>query len=77
MSSTKKGRSNGDGVNVAAMLERLADGEAFCVSRSAHDQVKNKLDVGVIQSLGGTSVENIAEPFQVYRVVLEPGAAGR
>jgi adenylate cyclase len=38
--------------------------------------VKNKLDVGY-QSLGGHSVENIAEPVQVYRVVLEPDAAGK
>jgi adenylate cyclase len=70
------GKLYGDGVNVAATLESLADGGGICVSRSAHDQVKNKLDVGY-QSLGGHSVENISEPVQVYRVVLEPGAAGK
>ena len=72
----EEGKLYGDGVQVAAMLESMADGGGICVSRSAHDQVKNKLDVGY-QSLGGHSVENIAEPIQVYRVVLEPGAAGK
>jgi adenylate cyclase len=72
----EEGKIYGDGVNVAALLDGLADGGGICVSRSAHDQVKNKLDVGY-QSLGGHSVENIAEPVQVYRVVLEPGAAGK
>jgi len=72
----EEGKLYGDGVQVAAMLESMADGGGICVSRSAHDQVKNKLDVGY-QSLGGHSVENISEPIQVYRVVLEPGAAGK
>ena len=72
----EEGKIYGDGVNVAALLDSLADAGGICVSRSAHDQVKNKLDVGY-QSLGGHSVENIAEPVQVYRVVLEPGAAGK
>ena len=72
----EEGKIYGDGVNVAALLDSLADAGGICVSRSAHDQVKNKLDVGY-QSLGGHSVENIAEPVQVYRVVLEPDAAGK
>jgi len=71
----EEGKIYGDGVNVAALLDSLADAGGICVSRSAHDQVKNKVDVGY-QSLGGHSVENIDEPVQVYRVVLEPGAAG-
>ena len=72
----EEGKIYGDGVNVAALLDSLAEAGGICVSRSAHDQVKNKLDVGY-QSLGGHSVENIAEPVQVYRVVLEPDAAGK
>jgi adenylate cyclase len=72
----EEGKIYGDGVHVAALLDSLADAGGICVSRSAHDQVKNKLDVGY-QSLGGHSVENIAEPVQVYRVVLEPDAAGK
>ena len=65
------GKIYGDGVNVAALLDSLADGGGICVSRSAHDQVKNKLDVGY-QDLGQRGFENISEPVRVYRVVLEP-----
>ena len=64
------GKIYGDGVNVAALLDSLADGGGICISRSAHDQVKNKLDVGY-QDLGHRGVETIAEPVRVYRVVLE------
>jgi adenylate cyclase len=65
------GKIYGDGVHVAALLDSLADGGGICVSRSAHDQVKNKLGVGY-QDLGQHGVETIAEPVRVYRVVLEP-----
>ena len=61
----------GDGVNVAALLDSLADAGGICVSRSAHDQVKNKLDVGY-QDLGQHGIENISGSVRVYRVVLEP-----
>ena len=67
----EEGKIYGDGVNVAALLDSLADGGGICVSRSAHDQVKNKLDVGY-QDLGQRGVENIPETVRVYRVVLEP-----
>jgi len=67
----EEGKIYGDGVNVAALLDSLADGGGICVSRSAHDQVKNKLDVG-FQDLGQRSIENISESVRVYRVVLEP-----
>jgi adenylate cyclase len=67
----EEGKIYGDGVNVAALLDSLADAGGICVSRSAHDQVKNKLDVGY-QDLGQHSVENISESVRVYRVVLEP-----
>ena len=67
----EEGKIYGDGVNVAALMDSLADGGGICVSRSAHDQVKNKLDVGY-QDLGQHGVETIAEPVRVYRVVLEP-----
>jgi len=65
------GKIYGEGVNVAALLDSLADGGGICVSRSAHDQVKNKLDVGY-QDLGQRGAENIPESVRVYRVVLEP-----
>ncbi len=64
------GNIYGDGVNVAARLESLADGGDICISRSVHDQVKNKLDVGY-QFLGKHRVEKVFERVQVYRVVLE------
>jgi adenylate cyclase len=66
----------GDGVNVAARLESLADAGGICISRSVHDHVKNKLSVGY-QSLGAHSVKNIAEPVQVYRILPEPDAFGK
>mgnify|MGYP001225537878 FL=1 len=67
----EEGKIYGDGVRVAVLLDSLADAGGICVSRSAHDQVKNKLDVGY-QDLGQRGVENISEPVRVYRVVLEP-----
>jgi len=67
----EEGKIYGDGVNVAALLDSLADAGGICVSRSAHDQVKNKLDVGY-QDLGQHGIENIPDSVRVYRVVLEP-----
>ena len=72
----EEGNVYGDGVNVAARLEALADPGSTCISRSAYDQVKNKLSVGY-QSLGSHSVKNIAEPVQVYRILPEPDAFGK
>ena len=72
----EEGNIFGDGVNVAARLEGLADPGGICVSRSVHDHVKNKLSVGY-QSLGSHSVKNIAEPVQVYRILPEPDAFGK
>jgi adenylate cyclase len=72
----EEGNIFGDGVNVAARLEALADPGGICISRSAYEQVKNKLGVGY-QSLGSHSVKNIADPVPVYRVVREPDAFGK
>ncbi|MCG2778214.1 MAG: tetratricopeptide repeat protein [Desulfobacterales bacterium] len=66
----------GDGVNIAARLEGLAEGGGICISRTAFDQVKNKLDVGY-EYQGEHSVKNIAEPVRVYKVLIEPEYAGR
>jgi adenylate cyclase len=57
----------GDGVNVAARLETLADPGSIFVSRSVYDQVKRKLACG-FDELGPRAVKNIAEPVHVYRV---------
>ena len=66
----------GDGVNIAARLEGLADGGGICISRMAFDNVKNKLDVGY-EYLGEHSVKNIVEPVRVYKVLMEPEYVGK
>ncbi len=69
-------RIYGDGVNVAARVEGLGEPGGICISRSAYDQVKNKLQLGY-EYLGEHSVKNIDEPVRVYRVLTEPEAAGK
>jgi adenylate cyclase len=69
-------RIYGDGVNIAARLEGLADPGGICISRTAYDHLKNKLELGY-EYLGEHSVKNIAEPVRVYRVLMEPEAAGK
>jgi adenylate cyclase len=66
----------GDGVNIAARLESLADAGGICISGTAFDQVKNKLNLGY-KYLGEQTVKNISEPVRVYWVLMEPGAAGK
>jgi adenylate cyclase len=69
-------RIYGDGVNIAARVEGLAEGGGICISGSAYDQVKNKLALGY-ESLGEHSVKNIAEPVRGYRVLMDPEAVGK
>ncbi len=69
-------RIYGDGVNIAARIEGLAEGGGICISRNSYEQIKNKLNLG-FGYLGEHSVKNIAEPVQVYRVLMEPEAAGK
>ncbi len=66
----------GDGVNIAARLETLADPGGISLARSVFDQIKKQLDLGY-EYLGEHAVKNIAEPIQVYRVLTEPEAAGK
>src|SRR4030042_2993922 len=66
----------GDGVNIAARLESLADAGGICISGTAFDQVRNKVDLGY-KYLGEQTVKNIALPVRVYRVLIEPEAAGK
>jgi adenylate cyclase len=66
----------GDGVNIAARLEGLAQGCGICISGSAYEQIKNKLSLGY-EFLGERTVKNIAEPVKVYRVLLEAGSVGK
>jgi adenylate cyclase len=57
----------GDGVNISARLESLAEVGGICISGSAHEQIKNKLALGY-EYMGEHNVKNIAEPLKVYRV---------
>ena len=57
----------GDGVNVAARLEKLADPGGVCISGIVFDQVKGKLDAG-FEEFGFHHVKNIADPVRTYRV---------
>ena len=69
-------RIYGDGVNIAARIEGLAESGGICISRTAYDHIKNKLELGY-EYLGEHSVKNIAEPVRVYRVLIEPEDAGK
>ena len=60
-------RVYGDGVNIAARLEGLADAGGICISATVHEQVRNKLDVSFVD-LGDQDVKNIPERVRVYRV---------
>jgi adenylate cyclase len=64
----------GDGVNVAARLQGLADVGGLFISGTVYDQVKNKL-VLHYEDLGEQEVKNIAEPVRVWRVRLDEAAA--
>lgn len=59
---------HGEGVNIAARLQQLADPGGIAVSRTVFNHVKNKLALG-FESLGEHQVKNIAEPLAVYRVL--------
>ena len=65
----------GDGVNIAARLEGIAEPGAICLSEDAYRQVKGRLDLAV-SDLGPTQLKNIAEPIRVYSLeVGEPAQA--
>jgi len=64
-------RIYGDGVNIAARLEALADPGGICVSKTAFDHIETKLPLGY-EFLGEQEVKNIAKPVGAYRVVMEP-----
>jgi adenylate cyclase len=66
----------GDGVNIAARIQGLADGGGICISGTAFDQVKHKLSVGY-QYLGKQTVKNITEAVRAYKVMMEPEASGK
>jgi adenylate cyclase len=63
----EEGRLYGDGVNIAARLEALAEQGGICISASVHDQVRNKLNASYTD-LGDHTVKNIPDQVRVYRV---------
>jgi adenylate cyclase len=66
----------GDGVNIAARIEALADPRGVFVSGTVYDQVRDRLPFG-FEDRGEQQVKNIARPIRVYRIVLDqtPAAA--
>ncbi len=66
----------GDGVNIAARLEGLSEAGGICISGTAFDQVRSKLDIGY-EYIGEQPVKNIALPVRTYKVLLEPEAVGK
>ena len=69
-------RIYGDGVNIAARVEGLAEAGGICVSGTVFEHVKDKLGFGY-EYLGEQEVKNIPEPVRIYRVRMEPEAAGK
>jgi len=69
-------RIYGDGVNIAARIESLAEAGGICISGTVYDQVQDKLGFEY-ESLGEQEVKNIAKPIRVYRVLSYPGAAAQ
>jgi adenylate cyclase len=71
----EEGRLYGDGVNIAARLEALAEPGGICISGTVNEHIRNKLTLWN-EYLGEHSVKNIMQPVRVYRVVMESGGAG-
>jgi adenylate cyclase len=67
-------RLYGDGVNIAARMESLAEPGGICIAGTVHDHVENKLALSY-EDLGEQAVKNITKPVRVYRVVMETADA--
>jgi len=65
------GQIHGDGVNIAARIQGLADGGGICISGTAYDQIETKLDIRC-RFAGEHLVKNIAKLIRVYKVYMEP-----
>ena len=66
----------GDGVNIAARIEGLSEQGSICISRTTYESVKDKVSLGY-EYLGEHTVKNIPEPVIVYKVLMQPEAAGK
>ncbi len=60
----------GNGVNVAARLESIADPGGICLSRSVHEQIVGKFDLP-LENLGEVDVKNLSRPVETFRIVTE------
>jgi adenylate cyclase len=69
-------RIYGDGVNIAARIEGLADGGGICISGTAFDHIGKRLPLGY-EYMGEQAVKNIEKPVRVYRVLMELEQAGK
>jgi len=69
-------RIYGDGVNIAARIEGLAEGGGICISGTAFDHIGKRLPLGY-EYMGEQEVKNIEKPVRVYRVLMEPEQAGK
>ena len=67
----EESRIYGDGVNIAARVEGLAEAGGICISGRVYDQVENKLEFGYT-FIGEQKVKNISRAIRVYRVLMEP-----
>ena len=72
----KDDRIYGNGVNIAARIERLAVPGGICISKGVYDQVEGKIEVG-FADLGPHTVKNIKKPVNIFKVLLEPEDAGK
>ena len=64
---------HGDGVNIAARLEGLANPNGICISSDAYRQAKGRLEAE-FEDLGQQNLKNVAEPVRVYRIAARPSA---
>ena len=64
-----QGDISGDAVNVASRIETLAEDGGVCITRQLYDQVKGKVDIPM-SSLGPKPLKNVAEPMEVFRMVM-------
>ena len=67
-------RIYGDGVNIAARMEGLAEAGGICISGTVYDSIENKIGLEY-EFLGEQEVKNIDKPVRAYRVLSFPGAA--
>src|SRR5215470_1226645 len=69
-------RIYGDGVNIAARLESIAEPGGICISRKVHEDISGKTQLGFVDA-GEQQLKNIAQPVRVYRISGEQLAAPR